>query len=217
MSTSRTDTEAYRKACASAATDWRMLAPAFRFMPGYAGVLDVSEELGAQYRAALLYDPQTDDPVLLRYHWQRQEIRRRFGRKHEVFPFAHGFRIVEIGGGFGGLAALVAPHVGCYEIVDLPEVRLLQDAHLLRFGIRLAKVTGEIGLLISCYAFSELTPEVQREYAATYIARAKHGYLICNFLGGSLPFTELLRLMPAGARSEPEVPNSHPDNCVITW
>lgn len=206
MTTSRTDRPEWRDFCKQAAVNMN----GFRQAPELNDVLGVSRELGRKYRLALDLPPgYDDDPLFCRYLHQAHELRRRFGLA--------GKRIVEIGGGYGGLAAVVAAECDAYEIVDLPEARRLQNAYLARQEIQLTTVGGPFDLLVSCYAFSELVPEVQREYAAAYLARADAGYMICNFLGGSLSPAQLLALAPKGARYEAERPQSHPDNLVMIW
>lgn len=204
--TSLTDTRAYRDFCARAAADPDVYAT-FREAPEYRDILAVTPEQGGQYRALLNYDPGTDDPVMLRYHVQAQEIRRLFAPLGDV---------VEIGGGFGGLASLLAPECSRYEIVDLPEVRALQNVYLERFGISTTPIAGGIDVLISCYAFSELAPLVQHEYRNAYLSRARRGYMVCNFIRSDVT-PELLEAMVPRSRWLPEHPLTHPDNRVLVW
>lgn len=76
-------------------------------------------------------------------------------------------------------------------------------------------------LLISNYAFSELTRGVQQMYVERLISGAAHGYLTCNFISdlqGIDSFSEAELLgMRTGSRMIPEEPLTHPANKVLVW
>jgi hypothetical protein len=97
-----------------------------------------------------------------------------------------GQRIVEIGGGFGGLAAVLHTLVrpASYVIYDLPDVQAAQRAALglmglpgVQFETDVATMDGD--LLVSDYAFSELHDDVQERYGARF-SRFPHGALLCS-------------------------------------
>ena len=231
MSTSLTDTDEYRTFCAKAATD-RATFQTFRRADEYEHIVRVNAEHGQRYLAKLklheqpveaastVGDPRMYpfpgysvplDPVMIRYYFDRQEIWRYHGP-------TFGRRILEIGGGFGGLAHLLYGHCVAYAIRDLPEPRMLQDAYLAVYGDRVADAdpAATYDLVVSTFAYSELKPEVQYEYAADYLREIPRGYMVCNFLTDSLTPDELLNLIPGG-RFEEENPRTHEANRVLVW
>jgi hypothetical protein len=95
--------------------------------------------------------------------------------------------VVEIGVGFGGLAAMNALVSGAViTLVDLPEVantamRLLQDCGLGRHArIQQEPLHLQSSLAISNYAFTELNADLQAGYLEKYLKHARHGMIISN-------------------------------------
>lgn len=98
-----------------------------------------------------------------------------------------GDRIVEIGVGFGGLAAMNGIASNCITIlVDLPQVRntamhMLSETGLARFAESTSDIVDEpISCVISNYAFSELNTATQDLYFDKYLRRAEHGIIVSN-------------------------------------
>ncbi len=222
MSTSLTDTAAYREFCLQAATDPATFST-FRRHPEMQ-FLAVPREIGEAYLRELhevdtLYPVGSPhlfdysglllDPVMLRYCHQRQEIVRLFGSTEKM-------RILEIGGGFGGLARVFAGRCVSYSICDLPEARQLQNTYAALFGLVVRDgVPGGYDLIISAYAFSELTREVQVAYASDF--QASRGWMVYNDINpAGATFDELIEMLPA-FDVLPEHPQSHPDNRVLVW
>ena len=235
MSSSLTDTQEYRDFCRLAASDPAVFQT-FRRQPEYEHIVRVSEEDGGRYlrrleeppvdATAVIGDPRMYsypaysvplDPVMIRYHHDRQTIRSLFGPLEEM-------NVLEIGGGFGGLAHLLLDECGTYAICDLPEVRLLQDAYLHRWGQHVDEAepsglldTYAYDLVVSTFAYSELKPDVARVYAADYLHGAARGWLVCNFLApDQLHRAELAELLPY-AEELPETPETHVTNRVYAW
>ncbi len=104
------------------------------------------------------------------------------------FGSLNGKKIIEIGGGYGGQAAVLQSRfsVEDYYLVDLPEVlklqkKYLQTLHLKNHAVDYKRDSlTEYDLVISNYAFSELNKSVQDEYLSKIISKAKMGYMICN-------------------------------------
>jgi hypothetical protein len=103
-------------------------------------------------------------------------------------------RIVEIGGGYGGQCAIISRffNPALYTIVDLEPCLKLTRRYLDSLGIHgVNYVTmreldetytkGGFDLVISNYAFSELSRSVQDEYVSKIISGASRGYFLCNF------------------------------------
>ena len=102
--------------------------------------------------------------------------------------------VVEIGGGYGGqalLLLLIAPlfeiNIRYYTIIDVYYPTLVQKKYLRKFNVTYNVVCttinkyniGDVDLLISNYALSE----IQREYQNSYIPLvqlALHGYMLWN-------------------------------------
>jgi len=96
-----------------------------------------------------------------------------------------GQRVVEIGGGWGGLCAVVHAlyRPAGYVIIDLPSILAAQRAALGLMGIQgvtcstdSAELHGD--LLISDYAFSELTEAAQEQYGQ-YFHAFPRGAMMC--------------------------------------
>ena len=101
-------------------------------------------------------------------------------------------RIVEVGGGYGGLCKTLS--VVCdfdeYVLIDLPEVVKLQDRYLSNFPDLHKKCVfvpcteteeiKDVDLFISNYALSECDDETQAMYFDKLIANSKFAYLVYN-------------------------------------
>lgn len=98
-----------------------------------------------------------------------------------------GMRVVEIGVGFGGLAAMNALVSGAVTVlVDLPQVehlvlRMLNENSLQGYGIASATSNhSDTNYAVSNYAFTELSAKLQTEYFDRYLKNAPHGMIISN-------------------------------------
>jgi len=121
--------------------------------------------------------------------------------------------IVEIGGGYGGLCKTISNFIeyNDYYIYDLEQVNLLSSKYLSKFdnyqkvhiqllGDSKKFTEGEIDLLISNYAFSELPRSVQLRYLSEVVTKSKRFYMIYNHLqseGGEngMTFDEFIDMM----------------------
>ena len=100
--------------------------------------------------------------------------------------------IVEIGGGYGGLCKVLSNviYFSNYLIFDLEEPNMLSTKYLSKFDElkdRVQSLTLEeldeidgIDLLISNYAFSEVSLDVQEEYYEKVIKKTKRIYMVFN-------------------------------------
>lgn len=111
-----------------------------------------------------------------------------------LFDSLNHMRIVEIGGGYGGQCAIISRlfNPALYTIVDLEPCLKLTRRYLESLGIHgVNYVTmreldetytkGGFDLVISNYAFSELSRSVQDEYVSKIISGTSRGYFLCNF------------------------------------
>ena len=106
--------------------------------------------------------------------------------------------IIEIGGGYGGLcfyiynlAPLFNITINTYSIFDLLEASMLQKLYLEQLNITNAKFyqldnfadLSTNSFLISNYAFSEISMELQQEYSAKILnPYTSYGFLSWNFI-----------------------------------
>jgi hypothetical protein len=133
-----------------------------------------------RWPAILLGTPQSFSPTTLRYLAQALWIKR------QGYLPRHA-EIVEIGVGYGGLAAMNARVSGAKTtFVDLPNVestalRMLDDIGLGNCA-RLSdeKDTPPATFVISNYAFTELNGDLQEDYFHRYLKPSKHGMIISN-------------------------------------
>lgn len=153
--------------------------------------------------------------------------------------------IVELGGGYGGLALYLArlsrffwPRLASHTSIDLPEVAALQVRYARVMGIRLRAVSGldaesvdlafhpDDGIpryFISCYAFSEFDAETRAWYEHRVACRCAHGFLVWNFAQPLLGVAEkplggpLYPFVDAPLTVEPERPSTGPGNVVVRF
>ncbi len=143
-------------------------------------------------------------------------------------------KIVEIGAGYGGQAAVFDKLVSNVEyfIFDLPIVQTLIQKYLSNFDMKNVtflnlkddQLPSEYDLVISNYAFSELPRELQTQYVERVLVKSKNGYLIMNSgrgnstgrSNGKVSLSELSKKIPELIVKE-EDPQTSPDNYVVYW
>lgn len=139
--------------------------------------------------------------------------------------------IAEIGIGYGGQGRIIAQYMPLkqYDLIDLPEVLLLANKYLKQYaeydkfnfhnGNEL-RLNGCWDLVISNYAFSELSKAVQKNYLEVVILNSKRGYITWNSLSykclDGYSKDELLAIIP-GSKIISEDPLTSDDNCIIIW
>ena len=112
--------------------------------------------------------------------------------------FSNEIDVVEIGGGYGGLAAAIyffAPKlnmkVNSYTIVDLTSPLKLQAKYLAKLGMTDVEFSDaslygrdlrDNLFLISNYAFSELSMNMRKSYEDVLFPKVRHGYIIWNYI-----------------------------------
>ncbi len=143
--------------------------------------------------------------------------------------------VTEVGVGYGGQCRILinALPIERYNLVDLPEALMLAEKFLTTLDtagdIRYIDGTHlyndlPCDLLISNYAFSELTKAVQKFYIDKIISKSKAGYMTWNYTamkvyGGwreGYELEEILSMIP-GSTTIPENPLISPGNCIIVW
>jgi hypothetical protein len=162
-------------------------------------------------------------PTILRYVKVAYELNSLFGNLSQV-------KIGEIGVGFGGQAAVLDKLFGVTDYVafDLPEVLSLFEIFLTRTDSRITPrlVDGRkpesvsLDLVLSNYAFSELSRSSQDAYLENVILGSKSGYMIWNNLSSKhldgYTLRELISLIP-GSRVLKEIPRTDKANRLIVW
>lgn len=177
-------------------------------------------------------------PTTLRYIKIAAELEMLFGS-------LEGLSIIEIGGGYGGQCKIISDlfKFKNYTIVDLPGPLLLTQKYLSTQGVKNVNLAtpnmyienSEFDIVISNYAFSECTFEMQKKYIENILSKSKKGYLICNLVVESphktaalIPRSEglfatkeklLNELTHANLAWEEaaEMPSTAPTNYLLTW
>ncbi len=151
------------------------------------------------------------------------------GDLNALFGSLNNMTICEIGVGYGGQCRIL--HVidtpAKYTLVDIAPALMLAERYMDNFiaGTIEYKTMNELekkeyDLVISNYAFTELPREIQNVYLKKVILNSKRGYITYNQISPehfhSYTKEELLKMIP-GAKIVPEVPLTHPNNCIIVW
>ena len=147
-----------------------------------------------------------------------------------LFGSTDNFEIAEIGVGFGGQASLILSidKPSSYSFFDIEPVLALSKSFVENLGLE-SKLNWQDGrnpegmnpdLVISNYAFSELSRELQEMYLNKVIIPSKRGYITWNYstVGNQKCYSidELIRLLP-NSRIKAEVPNTAASNVIIYW
>lgn len=139
-------------------------------------------------------------------------------------------KIVEIGGGFGGQAAVFGKlsEFERYTIYDLPEVIALQKVFLksaevggnFEFQDGRTPIKIESDLVVSNYALSEMNRSLQLQYIENVLRTAKSGYLTWNLISekklDGLSVVEVCEMIE-GTSVQAEDPLTDDGNVIIIW
>lgn len=138
-------------------------------------------------------------PTNLRYAWQAFNL-----LVHISKLGLKNVQIIEIGGGYGGLALFVNRLSSKlyrdgfrYIVVDVPEAGVIQRKYSRELEVPFYTVNcankDEINILlqickyqenflVSCYGFSELSESIRSYYQETIIPMCLHGFLVWNMI-----------------------------------
>tara|TARA_R110002167_G_scaffold321233_1_gene527101 strand:+ start:2636 stop:3448 length:813 start_codon:yes stop_codon:yes gene_type:complete len=107
-----------------------------------------------------------------------------------LFGSLDGMKIVEIGGGYGGLATIINTHfdIADYCNIDLKWPAKLSELYTSTLEVKPFRVREsneindfeDIDLIISNYAFSECNLETREEYINKILSKSKRGYITHN-------------------------------------
>ncbi len=162
-------------------------------------------------------------PTTIRYVYVHLTLKKFFGNLENK-------KVIEIGGGFGGQAAVstfLTPNLN-WIIYDLPEVSQLQSKFMRTAnpnasiaylsGIKIKENSGDI--LISNYALSEVSRKLQLEYISKVVCNCSKGYMAWNLIseqnGDGLSIREVLDLIP-NSTAFAEYPLTDSGNMIIVW
>lgn len=143
-----------------------------------------------------------------------------------------GSRIAEIGAGFGGQYAAIRQEAkpASYDFFVLKEVLQLIEKHTNKLGLNDIPISyesnledsstsREYDLLVSNYAISECSKEVQNVYMDKIVKSSKRGYITFNHLRGCTltEFINKLESMNKIVSVHEEDPQTGSSNVIITW
>jgi hypothetical protein len=137
---------------------------------------EIDLALGPPENATVDLGPAILTPTFCRYLARAVEIR----YLAELHPGQH---VVELGAGWGALAAILhqlVPDIH-YTIVDLPDLQSAQAAALRHMGIGGVVFASELpagDVLVSDYAWSELDEATQQHYGQAF-EHFRYGFLMC--------------------------------------
>jgi putative sugar O-methyltransferase len=156
----------------------------------YKNISDLNDSIGNPI--VYTYDEITMSPTNLRYIYHALLIK----SKCDAWFTKKQIKIVEIGGGYGGLALFIKQILRDYEIdytiVDLPEPSALQHKYLSQVNLSEVKTvscfdidtlaTEKFDLVISNYCISEISEENKNQYFEKLIKNCDKKFFVWNFL-----------------------------------
>jgi hypothetical protein len=165
----------------------------------------------------------TFSPTLLRYLKVYLDLKNNFGEVKNL-------NVAEIGIGFGGQSSLICllDNPASYTFYDIPPVielakRFISELSLqgeFKFFDGRNPVQSMPDLVVSNYAFSELSRSVQDIYLKNVILHSQRGYITWNsssiYNSDAYSLADLVRLIP-NSHIIPEQPNTAVENAIIIW
>ena len=141
--------------------------------------------------------------------------------------------IAEIGIGYGGQCRIITSYLKDVSVTlyDLPETNSLAQKYLKNFSQfskfnfidadqPLNENKKSFDLVISNYAFSELTRKIQDKYLQEVILNSKSGYITYNELSNKMldgySAKDIIKIIP-NSRIIEEKPLTYKNNCIIIW
>jgi len=238
----------YKDICLKAAKDDATFN-IFKTIPEYVRVLEhVSIEHGQSYFNAI----KADNPQLLN-HFDKFKENDKYGKaslhKYDQFNISpstlryikvlsdlvtmfgnlDGFKIAEIGGGYGGQCKIINDlfKIKDYHIIDLPECNALTNKYLNKLELDNFRTSTydqlkpeKYDLVISNFAYSELNRDLQDYYKKMIVDGSDNGYMMCNFIidGRFATYSkaELLSLKD-NAQHKDEKPKTASTNIILFW
>jgi len=151
----------------------------------------------------------------------------------KIFGNLDGFKIAEIGGGYGGQCKIIKDYFSIkdYHIVDIKEANALSKKYLDKLNVKDVRFSEsdnlkneEYDLIISNYAYTELDRSLQDIYKKFIINHSENGYITCNFIinpfnGFAFDTYSDQELMSLNSKMEKlqEEPLTSPNNYIGVW
>lgn len=151
----------------------------------------------------------------------------------EMFGDLNNKKIIEIGGGYGGQCVILNQYfknIKSYTLIDLDEALLLTNKYLNKLNIdhKILKIENinnlneDFDLVISNYAYSELSKELQDYYYNNIIDKSKNGYFTLNFIDinntQSYSLEEIKnKFINKKIKIIDENPKTHKNNIILTF
>lgn len=140
------------------------------------------------------------------------------------------YNIVEIGVGYGGQSKIIQDQfkISEYNFIDLPEVLNLTKKYLSKFNYKNLSFLDfknlpqkKYDLVISNYAFTECSKEIQNLYLDKVINQSKNGFILGNDIGEFFNITNYskIELLDKIQNSQvlDEKPLTHKDNYLLIF
>jgi len=162
-------------------------------------------------------------PTTLRYIKNVVDLKRLYGNFNNK-------KIIEIGCGYGGQCLILSKlfDIDEYTVIDLDEPLALTKKYLSEHNLNInilsindvPNYVKSNDIVISTYAYSEISKEIQTDYYNYIIKNCKHGYFILNFISDQYKITslnkeEIISLFEPKVNFLKEYPNTHPNNVVM--
>lgn len=166
-------------------------------------------------------------PTTLRYIKVLSDLKQLYGS-------LDNFNIIEIGVGYGGQCKIISDffNIQNYYLVDLDESLNLAQKYLNKLNVNNVKavrpndivsLNKKFDLIISNYAFTEISKTIQEFYLNNIILNSSRGYITCNFISqycniDSYSLKELeSKLNHFNTKKLEEFPLTHKDNLILYW
>ncbi len=244
----------YPKACLDAANNDDMFN-IFKSMPEYNQVLEhTNVEFGQNYLDIIKRDnPQLLEERYINEFKKNDTIGSAYIHNYEsvsiapstlryikvlsdlikIFGNLNGFKIAEIGGGYGGQCKIIKDYfqIDDYHIVDLYEANQLTRKYLDKLNVNNVRsstsdelIPEKYDLIISNYAYTELDRDLQNNYKTNIINSSDNGYITCNFINGFIvgsTFDTYSKSELLSIKNETTVlgeePLTGPTNFILIW
>lgn len=175
------------------------------------------------YGSPIVYDYGTEfgmiSPSTLRYVKILSDL-------ENHFCSLDNFNIIEIGGGYGGQAKLIMDYFNIkeYNFIDLPEALALAKKYLGKFNYPNLNFLDfnnlpnkKYDLVISNYALSECSREMQEIYIDKVLNNTKYGYMIMNTIRrDNIPQSEWLKKL-SNVELYPDLPKTANGNYIMIY
>jgi len=166
-------------------------------------------------------------PTTLRYIKVLSDLKQLYGSLED-------FNIIEIGVGYGGQCKIISDffYIQNYYLVDLDESLNLAEKYLNKLNVKNVKVIRpseivrldkKFDLIISNYAFTEISRTIQEFYLNNIVLKSSHGYITCNFISKDWRIDSYLlpeleqKLINLNVKKAQEFPLTHKDNLILCW